>query len=236
MVFRLLLQCTLRLPSPRTGDFADDHPRRRRAQDDQGQGGQVRRPSLHRYPRQGAARFRSGEGVQRRQVRIGPRVRRFVDRGVEGHSSVRHAADAGPRYGEHRSFHGRDDAAPHLRRDRARGRKGIRTRSALAREARRGLPQVDRARRHCVFRSGARVLHLRLRRMVGRHVGQLRKDFLRRSALVIGREVRKRQHGTPAAGQGRLFSGAARRFAAGHSFGDVSFDGADGRRSRGAPS
>ena len=169
------------------------------------------------------------------QVRVGPRVRRLVDRRLEGHPGLRHAADAGPGHREHRSVHGRDDAAHHLRRDRAVGRQGLRARSALARQARRGLSQVDRPRRHRVLRPRARVLHLRRRRVVGRHVGQLLQDLLDRSRVVDGREVRRRQHGPPADGQGRLLPGAAGRFAAGHPLGDVPRDGADGRRSRSAP-
>ena len=38
---------------------------RRRAENDQGQGGQVRRPPLHRHPRQGAARLGARQGVRR---------------------------------------------------------------------------------------------------------------------------------------------------------------------------
>ena len=52
----------------------------------------------------------------------------------------------------------------HLRRGRAFRRQGLRARSALARQARRGVPQVHRPRRHRVLRPGARVLHLRLGR------------------------------------------------------------------------
>ena len=40
-----------------------------------------------------------------------PRVRRLVDRRLEGHPGVGHAADAGPGDRLHRSVHGRDDAA-----------------------------------------------------------------------------------------------------------------------------
>ena len=50
----------------------------------------------------------------------------------------------------------------HLRRDRALDGQGLRARPALAREARRGLPEIARARRHRVLRPRARVLHLRL--------------------------------------------------------------------------
>ena len=50
-----------------------------------------------------------------------------------------------PERGVHRSVHGRDHAQHHLRRRRAVGRQGLRARSALAREARRGVPQVHAA-------------------------------------------------------------------------------------------
>ena len=41
----------------------------------------------------------------------GPRIRRIVDRRVEGHRGLRHAADARSGQRVHRSVHGRDDAA-----------------------------------------------------------------------------------------------------------------------------
>ncbi len=56
------------------------------------------------------------------------------------------------------------------------------------------------------------------------------QDHVRGSAVVHRREVRGRQHGPPAAGQGRLLPGAAGRLAAGHPLGDVPRAGADGRR------
>ena len=194
---------------------------RRRTQNDQGQGGQVRRPALHGHARQGAARHRAEQAVHQRQVRVRPRVRRLVDRRMEGHPGLGHAADARSRDRAHRPVHGRDDAAHHVRRDRAVRRQGLRARSALARQARRGVSEVVRARRHRVLRPRARVLRLRLGRVERRHVGQLRQDFVGGGAVVVGREVRRRQHGASAADQGRLLSGAAGRFAAGHPLRDV---------------
>ena len=47
----------------------------------------------------------------------------------------------------------------------------------------------------------------------------------RGSRVVIGREVRRRQHRPSSDGQGRLFPGAAGRLAAGHPLGDVPGDG-----------
>ena len=131
--------------------------------------------------------------------------------------------------------HGRDDGQHHLRRRGAVRRQGLRARPALAREARRGLPQVDRPRRRRVLRARARVLHLRRRRVERRHGGQLLQDLLRGSGLVHGRQVRGRQPGPPADGEGRLLPRAAGRLAAGHPLRDVPRARADGRRGRGAP-
>ena len=50
-----------------------------------------------------------------------------------------------------------------------------------------------------------------------------------------GKEYRRRQHGASRAGQGRLFPGAADRFAAGHPQRDVARARGAGRRSRGVP-
>ena len=62
----------------------------------------------------------------------------------------------------HRPVHRRDRRSTHLRRDRAVRRQGLRPRPALARQARRGLPEVHRPGRHRLLRSGARILHFRL--------------------------------------------------------------------------
>ena len=64
--------------------------------------------------------------------------------------------------------------------------------------------------------------------------GSYCKIFSSEAAWSTGREVRRRQHGPPADGQGRLLPGAAGRFAAGHPLGDVPRARADGRRSRSA--
>ena len=72
---------------------------------------------------------------------VGPCLRRLVDRRLEGHRSLRHAADAGPEHRQHRPVLRRADADPHLRRARAGRRQALRARPALAGQARRGLPQ-----------------------------------------------------------------------------------------------
>ena len=79
--------------------------------------------------------------LRRRQVHRRPCVRRLVDRRLEGHRSVRHAADARPDHRQHRPVLRRAHADPHLRRARARRRQALRARPALAGQARRGLPQ-----------------------------------------------------------------------------------------------
>ena len=208
---------------------------RRRTEDDQGQGGEVRRPPVHRHQGQGAARLGAVEDVRRGQVRGRPCVRRLVDRRLEGHPGLRHAADAGPGHRGARPVRRRDDDEHHLRRDRAVGRQGLRARPALAREARRGLPQVLGHRRRRLLRSGARVLHLRRGRVVGRHVGQLLQGVLVRGRVVDRGEVRGRQHGPSPDGEGRLLPRPAGRLAAGHPLGDVPRARVDGRRGRGAP-
>ncbi len=53
--------------------------------------------------------------------------------------------------------------------------------------------------------------------------------------MVIGRGIRRRQHGPSRADQGRLLPGAAGGFAAGHPLGDGACAAGDGRGVRGAP-
>ena len=80
------------------------------------------------------------------------------------------------------------------------------------RQARRGLPEVHRHRRHRLLRPRARVLHLRRRRVERRHVRlPTCKIDLGRGRLGLRREVRRRQHRPPPDRQGRLLPGAAGR-------------------------
>ena len=75
-------------------------------------------------------------------------------------------------------------------------------------------------RRHRLLRSGTRILHLRRRRMVGRHVRLLAEDPLRRSGLDLGREERRRRRLRPPSDrQGRLFPRPAGRQPARHPLG-----------------
>ena len=131
---------------PLTHPTGEQNGRRcRRHQNDQGQRGQVRRPSFYRHAGQGATRLGPGQGVRRQQVHRRPRFRRLVDRRLERHPSLRHAADARSRFRAHRPVHRRADADPHVRRGRALRRQRLRPRPALDREARRSLSQVDAA-------------------------------------------------------------------------------------------
>ena len=155
----------------RTNQENTNGRRRRRHQDDQGQRGQVRRPAFYGHARQGAARDRSGESVRRQQIQRRSRFRRVFDRRLERHPGVRHAADAGPRFRQPRPVHRRAHAHPHVRRRRAFGRQRLRPRPALDRQARRGVSEVERHRRHRLLRSRARILHLRLGDVERRHVG-----------------------------------------------------------------
>ena len=164
-----------------------------------------------------------------------PRLRRLVDRRLEGHPGLRHAADAGSRRRAHGPVHRRAGAQHQLRRDRTDRRQALRPLPALHREARRGVPEVHRPGRRRLLRPRARVLHLRRRDLERRHVRLLGEDQVRRSALVDRDRLRVGQHGAPRAGEGRLLPGAAGRHAAGHPQRDVPRARAAGRGSRSAP-
>ena len=220
---------------PFQGDPCNDH-RSRCAEAHQGQGSQVRRPPLHRYPRQGAARHRC-------------RSRRSAnDKFEQGHAFDGSSIAGWKGIQASDMLLMPDPTTAHSIRSWTRRRcyitcdvvepsdgKGYERDPRSLAQARRGVPQIHRPRRRRLFRSGAGILHLRRGRVVGRHVGQLLQDLLIRGGVVDRREVRGRQHGPPPAIKGGYFPGAAGRFAAGHPLGDLPRARADGRRSRGAP-
>ena len=148
-------------------------------------------------------------------------VRRLVDRRLEGHQRVRHGADAGCHHGGARSVLRRDHADPALRRARAVDDAGLRARSALAREARRGLPEVHRHRRPRAVRSGERILHFRQRALRHDHAGLVLRDRVDRGGVELGQALRGRQQGAPSGREGRLLPGAAGRFVPGPALGHV---------------
>ena len=107
------------------GEPDGSQDRRRRHEDGEGKRSQVRRLPFYRYPRQRTARHRARFAFRRRQVQRRPCVRRLVDRRLEGHRSIRHAADAGPEYGQHRPVLRRNHAVPVVRRAGAGRRQGL---------------------------------------------------------------------------------------------------------------
>ena len=173
--------------------------------------------------------------VDRGLLRRRQDVRRLVDRRLEGHQRVRHDADAGCLHGDDRSVLRRDHADPALRRDRAVDDAGLRPRPALARQARRGLPEVHRHRRPRAVRPRERILHLRQRALRHDHAGLLLRDRLHRGGVELGQAVRGRQHGPPSRREGRLFPGAAGRLLPGPALGDVPRARRAGHEGRSAP-
>src|SRR6266702_1510215 len=86
---------------------------------------------------------------------------RFTDtRGKEQHVSVPVSAFDEDKFESGHAFDGSSSAG--LRRRRTGGRQGLRARSALAREARRSVPEEHGSGRHGLLRSGTRILHFRL--------------------------------------------------------------------------
>ena len=108
---------------------------------------------------------------RRRRVHRRIRLRRLLDRRLEGDRSLRHDADARP---GHRPISTRSS-----RRRPSRmfcdvlepdDRPALRARPALDRQEGRSLYEVARHRRHSLLRPGSRVLHLRRRAFIDRPV------------------------------------------------------------------
>ena len=148
--------------------------------------------SLHRLARAVAALLVPDQRARRGHVRGRHRLRRLVDPRLAGDQRVRHADDPGSGDGVHRS---RSSQHPTLvlicdivRPDHARA---VLARPALHRAQGRGVPQVDRHRRHRVLRSRGRVLHLRRRALQHRP----------RTRLLLA-STRTRARGTPGRDEG----------------------------------
>ena len=196
----------------------------RRAEADQGQGSQVRRPALHRHARQGTARHRA----RRKQFDEDKfdDGQMFDGSSIAGWKGIQESdmlLMPDPDDRDHRSVLRRDDAAS-SRCDviePADGKGYERDPRSLAKRAEAYLKSTgigDTA----LLRPGDRVLHLR-RRATGRSTCRAAscKIDSERGAVDLGQEVRRRQHGPPSRRQGRLLPGAAGRLAAGHPLGDV---------------
>ena len=167
-----------------------------------------------------------------------PRVRRLVDRRLEGHPGVGHAADA-------RSEHGatsiRSSKRPTLIItcdviEPADGKGYERDPRSLAKRAEAYLKSTGLGDAAYFGPEPEFFIFDARRRWNGRHVGLLLQDRFRGSAVV--RRQTKFEGGNMGhrpARQGRLLPGAAGRLAAGHPLGDVPGARADGRRGRSAP-
>ncbi len=127
------------------------------------------------------------------------------------------------------------DRRPLLRRPGADHRPVLRARPARHRQEGRGLHEVDGHRRHDLFRPGSRVLHLRRRELLRRHVQHRFQGRLHRAADEHGHRLRDGQPRPPPAHQGRLLPGSADRQLPGHPLRDDLGDDRDGRRRRKAP-
>ena len=86
--------------------------------------------------------------LRRVGVRRGPRLRRLLDPRLAGDRGERHDPDARRVDGDPRSVHRGADALAALRDRRAGDARAVRQGSAPRREARRGVPALDRHRRH----------------------------------------------------------------------------------------
>ena len=200
----------------------DGKDRRRRDEDGEGKRSQVRRLPLHRHPRQRTARHRAGIRLRRRQVHRRPRLRRLVDRRLEGHRGVRHAADAGPEHRQHRPVLRRADADPDLRRARAGRRQALRARPAFAGQARRGLHEGlgPRRRRPSSARSPSSSSSTACAGAPTCPAASSRSNPKKRPG-TRGKEYEHGNSGYRPGRQGRLLPGAAGRQLPGHALRDV---------------
>ena len=145
------------------------------------------RPEVLRPARHLAARDAADRLVRRVRVRRGPRLRRLLDPRLAGHRGERHDPHARRVDGDPRSVHRGADALAPLRDRGAGDARAVRQGSAPRREARRGVPALDRHRRHVLRRPRVRVLRLR-RGLVHE----------RRRTRRATRSTRPRVTGTPA--------------------------------------
>ncbi len=189
------------------------HVRQQSARPDPGTRGRVRRLPLRRHARRASPRHLPGPRDRRVDVRGRQDVRRLLDHRLEGHQRVGHGAAARSGYRPPRSVQRARAADPALRRAGAAHDAGLRPRPALDRQARRGVPEIHRHRRHRVLRAGAGILHLRLGALAERSGPRVLRDRFRGSGVVVALQVRRQQHRPPSGREGRLLPGQPGRFA-----------------------
>ena len=152
------------------------------------------------------------------------RLRRLLDPRLAGDLRVGHAADARSELGDPRPGHRGADALADLRDRRPDHARGLFARSAPGREARRGVPALDRDRGHLLRRPRVRVLRLRRGQLRPRPERVALLGRLERGLLEL-RQARPRLH---VAAEGGLLPDGAARLAARPAHGD----GADARAAR----
>ena len=110
------------------------------------EGSQSRRSAVHGFPRPVAALHHPGRESGRRTFRGRPRLRRLEHPRLEGDQRIRHAGQAGPGDGVHRSVLPRHDADADLQHPRSADARGLLARSAERRSQGRQLHEVNRDR------------------------------------------------------------------------------------------
>ena len=182
------------------------------------------RPEVLRPARDVAARLAARRRVRRVRLRGRARLRRLLDPRLAGDLGERHAAHAGRVLRDSRPVHGGADALARVRDRGSDHARAVREGPAARREARRGVPPLDRHRGHVLRRPGVRVLRLRRGLVHERAERGALQGRRPRGLLELGRS-RARLHG---AGEARLLPGGAAR----HAARPADADGADARAAR----
>ena len=178
-----------------------------------GKRSQVRRLPFHRHPRQEQHVVRAGFPLRRRQVHVGSRLRRLLDRRLEGHRGVGHAADAGSEHRQHRPVLRRADPDPDLRRHRSTDGK------AYERDPRSLVKRAEACRATIAsglgdtayFGPEPEVLRVRQRALERRHVGLLRQIRSPKPPGTPARTTARQQLRLPPGPSRAATSGAAGR-------------------------
>ena len=189
----------------------DVQGRRRGHEVPQGRGRQVRRRAVLRPAGCDAALQRPGRVGRRGLLHRRPDVRRLVDPGLPGDPRVGHEAD--PRRDDrlHRPVPHGQDAEHQLQHRRPADRRALQPRPAPGGGQGRGVPEVDRHRRHRVLRPRGGVLHLRRRALRDEAERRLLLHRLHRGRLEHRPRRGGRQPRPQDALQGRLLPGPAGR-------------------------